>query len=83
MLIIGSEHNGDVLPKNCKCWFVFGAFVMVRLFITERSGRVGEDCFIIRGVAASKLGSDTGFRDWVYCDRGVCHVSTGVLVHVG
>jgi hypothetical protein len=42
----------------------------------------GEDCFNIRGVAASKHGSETGLRDWVYRDNGVCRVSAGVVVLV-
>jgi hypothetical protein len=33
----------------------------------------------MRGVAASKLGSESGLRDWVYRDDGVCRVSADVV----
>jgi len=66
------------LVLNCKYWFVFGTFVYHR-----RAWTSGEDCFKIRGVAASKLGSQTDLHGWVYRDHGVCRVSAGVIVHVG
>ena len=59
----------------CRC---NGTFIYHRTAWTS-----GEDCFNIRGVAASKLGSETGLHDWVYHDNGLCRVSAGVVVHVG